>query len=304
MFGLDGKTLISTKGKYPKNSYAWDGKLPGGATLDPSRSYKLAAKVTDAFGNAGIVRGAIGIAEMPSVTSTVSITPRTRGFSPKGDSAMDTMELALSYGQPQAVMSWRVDILSSDQIVKSYAGDSSSLLPTVSWDGKKTDGSFADEGSYMANFAVDYGTMFKPVTVKSLPFVLDLSAPQGKLNLSQALFSPIESNPTLTITVDASSKVAKMESWSMKIFDPAGNLFKSFEGRWPNNKVQWDGKSGSGLMVESAEDYRVTATVRDEFGNSAEHRFDHTRRYPRGEDRHGLPHPELAHLLQGLHGGL
>lgn len=32
----------------------------------------------------------------------------------------------------------------------------------------------------------------------------------------------------------------------------------------------WDGKSGSGQMVESAEDYDVTATVRDEFGNSAE----------------------------------
>jgi outer membrane protein OmpA-like peptidoglycan-associated protein len=112
--------------------------------------------------------------------------------------------------------------------------------------------------------------MFKPVTVKSLPFVLDLSAPMGQLSLSQALFSPIESNPTLTITVDASSKVAKMESWSMKIYDPAGKLFKSFEGRWPNDKAVWDGKSISGVMVESAEDYAITATARDEFGNSAD----------------------------------
>jgi hypothetical protein len=183
---------------------------------------------------------------------------------------MSSMELALSYGQPQAVMSWRVDILEADQVVKSYMGDSSTLPPFVSWDGKKQDGTLSDEGSYTATLAVDYGTMFKAATVKSAPFVLDLSAPMGQLTLSQPLFSPIESNPTLTITVDARSKVAKMESWSLKIYDPAGNLFKGFEGTWPNNKAVWDGKSISGLMVESAENYTVTATVRDEFGNSAD----------------------------------
>jgi hypothetical protein len=61
-----------------------------------------------------------------------------------------------------------------------------------------------------------------------------------------------------------------MAGWSRKIYDPAGNLFKSFEGRWPNNKAVWDGKGISGLMVESAEDYTVTATVRDEFGNKSD----------------------------------
>ena len=56
----------------------------------------------------------------------------------------------------------------------------------------------------------------------------------------------------------------------MKIYDPAGNLFKTFEGSWPNNEAVWDGKGVSGQMVESAEDYTVTAKVRDEFGNSAD----------------------------------
>jgi len=270
LFALDGTTLISATGHYPRNSYLWDGKLAGGATLDPSRSYKLAARVTDKYGMAGIVRGSIGIAEIPAVTSAVSVRPKTRGFSPNGDSAMDTMELDLSYGQPQAVLSWQVDILDAEQVVKTYVGDSSSLLPFVSWDGKKQDGSLADEGSYTATLAVDYGTMFKAATAQSAAFVLDLSPPTGHLTLSQPLFSPIESNPTLTITVDASSRIAKMESWSMRIYDPAGNLFKSFEGTWPNNKAVWDGKSMSGLMVESAEDYMLTAKVRDEFGNSAD----------------------------------
>ena len=270
MFALDGKTLISAKGKYPRNSYLWDGKVAGGAALDPSRSYKLAAKVTDKYGMVGIVRGSIGIAEIPVVTSTVSVKPKTRGFSPNGDNAMDIMDLDLSFGQPQAVLSWQMDILKADQVVKSYMGDSSTLPSSVSWDGKKEDGALADEGSYAATLTVDYGTMFKAVTVKSAPFVLDLSPPMGQLTLSQPLFSPIESHPTLTISVDASSRIAKMESWSMKIYDPAGNLFKSFEGTWPNNKAVWDGKSISGLMIESAEEYTVTTIVRDEFGNSAD----------------------------------
>jgi len=119
-------------------------------------------------------------------------------------------------------------------------------------------------GSYSATFAVDYGTVFKPTLAKSGPFILDLSTPSGSISLSQALFSPIESNPTLTIGIDATSPIAKMESWSLRINDPAGNLFKSFEGRWPNAKIVWDGKGIAGDLVESAEDYAVTATVRDE----------------------------------------
>ena len=168
------------------------------------------------------------------------------------------------------MISWEAIIIKGDQVVKTYMGDSSTLPPSITWDGKKPDGTLADEGSYAATLAVDYGTMFKPVAVKGAPFILDLTAPMGELALSQPLFSPIESNPTLTITVDASSKIAMLESWSMKINDPAGNLFKSFEGRWPNNQVVWDGKSGSGAMVESAEEYTVTARVRDEFGNSSD----------------------------------
>jgi outer membrane protein OmpA-like peptidoglycan-associated protein len=266
VYGLDAKAVISARGKFPKNSYTWDGKLPGGATLDPSRSYKIAAKATDVYGNAGIVRGTIGIADIPEVTSTVSITPKTRGFSPNGD---NTMDLAISYGQPQAVISWTVKIADGDRVVQTYTGDSNSLPAVISWDGKKTDGTLADEGNYIATLSIDYGTTFKAVSAKSAAFVLDLSTPTGRLNLSQPIFSPIESNPTLTITVDASSKIAKMESWSIKIFDPAGNLFRSFDGQWPNNQAAWDGKSSSGEMVDSAEDYAVAATVRDEFGNSA-----------------------------------
>jgi OmpA family len=242
-------------------------------------AYKVSAKVADVFGNTGILRGTINPAEaigataapeIPEIPDTASIRPESDGFSPNGDATMEMMNFALSYGQPQAVKSWKVEILKADQVIKTILGDSTTLLSSVSWDGKKNDGKLANEDFYTAALSIDFGKVFKPVTVKSDSFALDLTAPFGSIILSQPLFSPIESNPTLAIKIDASSNVAKMDTWSMKIYDPAGNLFKSFDGKWPINKVEWDGKGITGVMVESAEDYPVLATVRDEFGNSSE----------------------------------
>jgi len=84
------------------------------------------------------------------------------------------------------------------------------------------------------------------------------------------LFSPMEGSPTITLTVDAMSKVAKISSWRMEIFDPEDHLFKSFSERWPDNQAVWDGKGIKGDLVQSAEDYPVTARVSDEFGNVGE----------------------------------
>jgi len=70
--------------------------------------------------------------------------------------------------------------------------------------------------------------------------------------------------------VDATSKVAKIDSWRMEIFDPADHLFKTFSARWPENRAVWDGKGIKGDLVQSAEDYPIVAKVRDEFGNTGE----------------------------------
>jgi len=85
--------------------------------------------------------------------------------------------------------------------------------------------------------------------------------------LSDALFSPIESSTTISLKVSASSKLAKIDSWTMDIYDPGGNVFRSFTNKWPADTAVWDGKGTSGEMVQSAEDYPVVAKIRDQFGN-------------------------------------
>ncbi len=126
----------------------------------------------------------------------------------------------------------------------------------------------APEGEYTATLAVNYGSAFTPATATSSSFVLDVTPPTGTISLSSPLFSPIESSDRITLTLAASSKVAKIDSWTMDIYDPGGNVFRSFSAKWPASTAVWDGKSARGEMVQSAEDYPVMAKIRDQFGNT------------------------------------
>ena len=188
-----------------------------------------------------------------------------------GEKVMDTMKLALSYGPRESVNAWKLDILDSNQQVqKTFNGDGSNLPRTVSWDGKGDAGSLAPEGKYTARLSVDYGSAFKPGTTTSSPFVLDITPPTGSITLSDPLFSPIEASPTITLSIDASSRLARIDSWRMEIYDPENHLFRSFDSKWPTRSAVWDGKGFKGDFVLSAEDYPVLVKVRDEFGNVGE----------------------------------
>jgi outer membrane protein OmpA-like peptidoglycan-associated protein/flagellar hook assembly protein FlgD len=183
--------------------------------------------------------------------------------------AMDTtMKLTLSYGPPKSVNSWKLAIQdSSRQVQKTFSGDGPNLPMMVSWDGKSAAGSLVPEGKYTARLSVDYGSAFKPASTTSTPFVLDITPPTGSITLSEPLFSPIKGSPSITLTVDVSSALAKIDSWRMEIYAPEHRLFRTFESKWPTRSVVWDGKGLKGEFVASAEDYPVLVKIRDEFGN-------------------------------------
>ena len=204
-----------------------------------------------------------------ATTGTLSVTPESAGFSPKGEPA--AINLALSYGANESVKTWKLEFLDSSQRAqKTFNGDGSNLPAAVSWDGKNDSGSFAPEGTYTARLSVDYGGAFKPGTATSAPFVLDITPPAGSVTLSDPLFSPIEGSPTITLTVDASSSIAKIDSWKMEIDDPEDHPFQTFEAKWPTKTAVWNGKGLNGDLVVSAEDYPVLVKVRDEYGNVGE----------------------------------
>ncbi len=264
-----GRTAASFNGPWPAEPASWDGKLAGGGRADPTQAYSYVAKIQDEYGNVGEIRGSLATGELPAVQGAVAIVPATAGFSPNGDQVADTMQLALSFGQPAAVVSWKVAISEAGMGVQyTFTGDRASLPKTLSWDGKTDKGAIAPEGTYTATLSIDYGTVFAPASATSTPFELDVTPPTGSIRLSSTLFSPLEASDTMTLTLAASSPSAKIDSWTMDIYDPGGNLFRSFSGKWPANTAVWDGKGANGDFVQSAEDYPVVAKIRDQYGNT------------------------------------
>ena len=275
-----GGLMRNWSGRFPSATATWDGSSMNGTTVAPESTYRATATVRDEYGNTAQLSADIPVAALaaapviaappapPVKPGQPSIAARSPGFSPNGDRVADTMSFALGYGQPSAVVSWKVTIATSDAgTQKTFSGSGSELPATLTWDGKTDGGAAAPEGVYTAAFAVDYGKAFAPGSATSQSFILDVTPPTGTISLSSPLFSPIESSTTISLKVSASSKLAKIDSWTMDIYDPAGNVFRSFTSKWPADTAVWDGKSATGELVQSAEDYPVVTKIRDQFGN-------------------------------------
>jgi outer membrane protein OmpA-like peptidoglycan-associated protein/flagellar hook assembly protein FlgD len=273
IFDGDGRSIRSFDGQWPNTSIQWDGKSSAGNWIAPSRTYDARAVLRDEFGNTALVSTKIAVSNLPSrpdqpTVPSFSIAPATGGFSPNGDGIMDTIALALTYGAQKSASSWKVELLRSDnQVQKTFKGDGINLPATLVWDGKSDTGTLASEGTYTARLSVEYGSMFKPGSTVSSPFVLDTTPPAGSIWLSDALYSPMEASPNITLNVNARSTLARIDSWKMEIYDPEDHLFRGFSSSWPTQSVVWDGRGFRGDLVQSAEDYAVIVRVRDEFGN-------------------------------------
>jgi outer membrane protein OmpA-like peptidoglycan-associated protein/flagellar hook assembly protein FlgD len=269
-----GKVFRSFDGKWPSERIQWDGKSSDGETVAPGASYNATATLRDEFGLTGQATGGISVAGVPTTPTTTvgqapgtfGVTPETTGFSPPGTIKVEKLDVG--YGKSDAVESWKLEIVDSNgTTVKIFSGDASNMSATLSWDGTNDSGSMSPEGAYTARLSVDYGGLYAANTAMSDQFVLDLTPPTGSIMLSEPLFSPIEGSPTVTLTIDASSRTAKIASWRMEIYDPDNHLFKAFEAAWSTKDAVWNGKGIKGDLVQSAEDYPVLAKVRDEYGN-------------------------------------
>jgi hypothetical protein len=189
------------------------------------------------------------------------------GFSPTGESGRTTIDFALLFGNADAVKSWKISFSSDKGEIKSRTGSGKDLPATITWDGKANSGLLAAPGKYKAILAINYGRAFKEGRVTSTSFILDSIKPTGSISLSPELFSPMNPGDAVTIAIAAGPSLAKIDSWSLDVLDPGGNLFKTFSGKWPSGMISWDGRGLDGDLVVSAEDYPLIVRLRDQFGN-------------------------------------
>ena len=194
------------------------------------------------------------------------------GLSPAGAAGQNSIEISLLYGNSESIKSWKVEVASGANAVKTWKGDASYLPASLTWDGKGDSGTMAPEGRYTAKLSIEYASKFQSVSVESTRFVLDITPPSGTIALDPPQFTPTDNGVAgpVTLTINASSALAHLDTWSLDVLDMAGGLVKNWTGRFPNASTTWDGSSMSGGFVAPSTTYQVTATVRDEYGNSSQ----------------------------------
>jgi len=206
-------------------------------------------------------------AKPPSAQQSM-IETEASGFSPKGAQGHNTIDFGLLFGNKDLVSSWQVQVVGASGAVKTFKGDGKSLPGTLTWDETTDSNAPAAEGTYSASLAIDFGGKLPKASAVSKDFVVDLTPPSGTLTVDPSNFTPSGQGVAapVTMTVEATSTMAKIQDWSVNVFDSSGKLFQSFTGKWPDNKVSWDGKGMSGDFVSPSASYSAVATVNDEYG--------------------------------------
>ncbi len=270
--GPDGVPLKTFSANWPNNKVEWAGTGPDGAmVLKAGTHYQAIAKVEDEYGNVGVLRGYF-ITDPETTGIPVTIQPAWAGFAPKGDGTRLTMDFALTASKPDAVQSWKVEILDNGgTAVKTFTGNAP-LPSELSWDGTNDAGVMAAEGTYNGRLTVDFGSQNPAGSQMSDPFVLDLSKPAVTVKLSSDTMSQDDSGKIAKVSIDvqATSPLAKLSDWSLEVTDPDGNVFTSQKGAWPATNLSWDGTNANGDLALSATDYNIDVKVRDVFGNVGE----------------------------------
>ncbi len=247
--------------------FAWDGKDENG-NLMPDGTYTYVVKAQTRAGNAATkeLRG-IQIDTRPT---PVYVTVGDNGFSPNGDGFKDTITFTTLLTLKDGVKGWKLSMADAATGEQKVFTGLAPVPAAVTWDGKDQSGlKTAPDGLYAAVLQVEYNKG-NVATARSAAFRLAISPPKVEVNLEGLPFSPDNDgvNDELTIGLKVDDPIP-IDSWSISIIDPEQHPFTSFAGKGaPSEKIIWNGTSATGELVQSAEDYPLSFTIKDVLGNS------------------------------------
>ncbi|MBN2050406.1 MAG: gliding motility-associated C-terminal domain-containing protein [Spirochaetales bacterium] len=252
------------EGKTP--SVEWDGMTDNG-TLAPDGGYSYRLTCTDEAGNS-TVKTLPGI-RIDTRPTPVTLLPSTQAFSPNGDGTADDILFHLEPLITEEVLAWSLSIQNSTDIeVRRFIGDGKFIPDVIPWDGRDETG-LLTEGFYTARLELEYEKGNLAVDMTKQPILLDVSAPEILVNLGPLPFSPDGDgyNDVLRFDVTLQDE-SPLRSWNAEILDPYARGFHSFNGSGiPATPFFWNGRSASGELVQSAEDYTLRFTAVDRLGN-------------------------------------
>ncbi len=247
---------------------AWDGKDDNGNLMsDGYYSYVVKATSRAGISTTKELRGI----QVDTRPTPVYVTVDSDGFSPNGDGLRDGINLATILTLKDGVTSWRLSMVEASAGEQQVFSGTSPVPASVPWDGKDKSGlKTAPDGLYTAVLTVEYAKG-SVATAKSTPFRLAVAPPKVDLGLEGTPFSPDNDgvNDELGIALKVEDPVG-IDNWQITILDPEQHPFTSFAGKGaPSEKIIWNGTSSTGELVQSAEDYPMTFTIKDALGNVA-----------------------------------
>jgi outer membrane protein OmpA-like peptidoglycan-associated protein/flagellar hook assembly protein FlgD len=265
--------IINSEGKPVKSMvwtgtltpFDWDGTDDSGNRL-PDGNYIYEVTGSDEAGNETQV--AIRGIRIDTAPTPVYLTA-SQGYIKAGEIDPDRMQtFAAVVPNTDGIASWTFTI--SDKDGRSvYTESGTRMVPDgFSWNGTDSTGRPV-EGVFKGVLSVVYAKGSKP-SAESRPFISDGSPPEVTVTLRPQPFSPdgdnVDDEVVIGLTVEDRSRISE---WSLEIFDPRGHGFITFSGRGrPSERIIWDGRSGRGELVQSAEDYPYKLTVSDVLGHT------------------------------------
>ena len=241
------KTFTGTPDKIGKLQF--DGKDSQGAIL-PEGTYK-------AFISAAYINGYMPKTETPHFV--LDITPPSaevsvseKIFSPDGDGKSDSVIFSQQQTAEKVKLTedrWAVEIYKTtngNKIVSDkpiYTADlGNTLPPKFEWTGRKSDGSFAEDGKYAY---ILRGTDAAGNSGKTDAVIVELNTEKADIILQSnyTAFSPNGDGSKDTIEFYPIVKsVTGVNRYKVLIKDTQGKTVKLFEGSVPPKKIVWNGK--------------------------------------------------------------
>lgn len=246
----------------------WDGRDGEGNVL-PDGYYHYDIQAINRVGNVG--KSSLINLRIDNLSATINISPDLEVFSPNGDGYRDQVLLSLEVAQLDEVRGWEVELVNTtlDGRVKKLFQGSRTLPQAIAWDGVNDAGTIED-GVYTATLKIDYANGSHTERTSDMQIILVKTPPKGEISVSPERFSPDGDgqDDTLTISLDASASDRAIARWRVEAIDPAGNLFKTWQGDGtPPATLVWDGKGDNGELVQSAVDYLFQFRVEDNLRN-------------------------------------
>jgi outer membrane protein OmpA-like peptidoglycan-associated protein len=273
------------------------GRLPSDGDLLISAGFKPLYEGITAVG--GGVSWYAGVADTkpPVIDLKYSDTPY---FSPNNDGKADTLVVPITITDQSYIASWSVEIKdekgnvvrvieNKEQRFESFnmkdffhriitSKKQIDIPPAIVWDGIRSTGDLAPDGTYtfkvtstdeLGNKAVtsEYKTVIKnrppEIAINSIPDAQRIFDPKGNVAPGQS-----SGNRSVTFTPRGSAE----DSWESGIYNAAGQKIKTFESQNGTPKpISWDGKNDSGQIApDGVYSFRMSATDKAQNSASAE----------------------------------